>query len=94
MKKRSTILIMLITVLLYSVCYEGGNSQSKATYQVYFDIYYDFNLLFSTYNADFYIDGEKISTINQGDYYTYLTIGIKLLVATSNHVQQRSMEIQ
>ena len=48
---------------------EKGN---LITYQVYFKIRSDDNLMFSQYDIDLSLDGNKVGTVANGKYFTFL----------------------
>ena len=50
---------------------------SAAEYSLYIDINFVGNLIFSTYDLDFYIDDKKIDTIPHGEDYTHLISNIE-----------------
>ena len=74
MKKRKALILatnlLIMTGAAKTVC-------SAADYSLYIDINFVGNLIFSTYDIDFYIDDEKIDTIPHGEDYTHLIDNIE-----------------
>ena len=74
MKKRWIIAtcILLVGIMLLSTCSSSKEEEPKglANYTLQLDVTLEENIIFSTYDVEIAIDGEKLDTVKQGETFT------------------------
>ena len=74
MKKRwiIAICILLVGILLLSACSSSKEEEPKdlPNYTLQLDVTLEENIIFSTYDVEIAIDGEKLGTVKQGETFT------------------------
>ena len=79
--KVTALLMIVICMMDFCACSKENNSSinksdqieetvKKNTYTLQFDVYFETNLLFSTYDVEVYVDGIKLGTVKQGESFT------------------------
>jgi hypothetical protein len=77
-KNISIIIIALLLLIAFSACSNDGkqatsDSSSSTTYDLYINVKFEANLMFSTYDAEVYVDDNKLGAGQQGNSFSTTT---------------------
>lgn len=77
-KNISIIIIALLLIIAFSACSDNGkqatsDSSASTTYELYINVNFEANLMFSTYDAEVYVDDNKLGAVQQGKSFSTTT---------------------